>query len=693
VNPLERLRARLAIPADDLAWLAVAGGAIALAAAFAWLAPALAKLYPSPIHDVFTVWKVLIDPEPLEDVRSMLALGTPFLLAGVVAVFGASRPARPALDPIVIALQVAGVVLLVIAVLNQPRGGPLLGNDYFDAYLVSVPNLIAGVVIGLLLTAAALRPPGWRWLGTVREALAAGEVWRWVALAIAIAVTVIWLLPAVNTDDTAPRAGSLASGHFAIQGDDYFAAVNGRTPLVNYIAQYTNLLPLALEPVLKAVGPSITSLSVSMCVLSAIAMLAIYGTFTVITRGAWTALALYVPWVALSLFPWNDVGPYREFNGIYYGVLPGRYFGPFLLALLCAISLRRRRPSAYWLFLFAGLVLLNNYEFGIGALLALMAALAAGWDRGLPLRRTLVDLLLRGAAGLLTAIALVCAITLIRAGELPDPGLLTYYNRIFLRDSFGLEPMSSLGVHWALYATYAAALLVAAVRFVRREPDRVLTGMLAFSAVFGLVTGMYFVGRSSQFQLMLLFPAWGFSLALLAWIALHSLSAAATDPARLRRLLLPALATLVGFGVMVSGIDRLPQPQRQVDRLRAGGTPNRLTPEGVRFVESWTHPGQDILLIGTAPDHLVADRAGVVNVSPLNGFTSLLSPAEADRALDQLEDAGGNVVIERASALPPRGIAFGIPELATILRQRGYQLVSEDPRLYLRVWRRTGTTS
>ena len=144
---------------------------------------------------------------------------------------------------------------------------------------------------------------------------------------------------------------------------------------------------------------------------------------------------------------------------------------------------------------------------------------------------------------------------------------------------------------------------------------------------------------------------------------------------------------------MVSAIDRLPQPQQQVDRLRAGGTPNSLTPRAVQFVESWTHPGEDILLIGTTPDHLVADRAGVVNVSPLNGFTSLLSPAEADRALDQLEDAGGSVVIERVSALPPRRLAFGIPELATILRQRGYQLVSEDRGLYLRVWRKAGATA
>ena len=110
----------------------------------------------------------------------------------------------------------------------------------------------------------------------------------------------------------------------------------------------------------------------------------------------------------------------------------------------------------------------------------------------------------------------------------------------------------------------------------------------------------------------------------------------------------------------------------------------------VRFVESQTHPGEDILLIGIAPDHLVADRAGVVNVSPLNGITSLLSPAEADRALDQLQDAGGSVVIERTTALPPRGFAFGIPELATILRQHGYELVSEDRGLYLRVWRNAG---
>ena len=80
-----------------------------------------------------------------------------------------------------------------------------------------------------------------------------------------------------------------------------------------------------------------------------------------------------------------------------------------------------------------------------------------------------------------------------------------------------------------------------------------------------------------------------------------------------------------------------------------------------------------------------------MNTSPLNGVTSLLSPAAADRSLDQLKDEGGDLVIERVSALPPRGFAFGIPEFATILRQHGYRLVAQSPSLQMRVWRRAAS--
>jgi hypothetical protein len=96
-----------------------------------------------------------------------------------------------------------------------------------------------------------------------------------------------------------------------------------------------------------------------------------------------------------------------------------------------------------------------------------------------------------------------------------------------------------------------------------------------------------------------------------------------------------------------------------------------------------------VLIIGPLAEHLIADRAGVVNSSPLNGVTALFGPAEANRALDQLEDEGGIQVFERVSAPPAASLIFRVPEFAAILRQRGYDLIAENPSLHIRVWQRT----
>jgi hypothetical protein len=676
------------LAAEDLAWLGAIAAAILLAGAFVLITGRLAALYPSPKTDVFEVWRPRIVPEPREEVRSMLALATPFALAALVLAFGTRGPARRSLDPLIVTAQVAAAGLLVWAVLGQQRASGFL-TDYFKQYLVSVPNLAAAVVIGLVMTAGILR-----WRGQVPSTLSrVAQRLRGrgaVCFGIAMLVTVLFLLPAVVTDATVGHQGTLAAGHIPVQAEDYFSVVNGRTPLVDYIAQYANLLPLALEPVMAAFHSSITAYSLAMCVLSAVALLSVFGAFGEVTRSWWWGLALYLPFLALALFPWNDNGPYRNFDATYYAVLPGRYIGPLLLAWLCVRSARRPIPS-WALFFTAGLALLNNAEFGSGALLALIVGVCAGWDRSVPLRERIGRLAVEGAAGLIAAAALVCAVILIRTGELPDPRLLTYFNRLFLRDSYGLVPMPSLGLHWALYATYAAALLLAAVRYVQNDPDRTLTAMLAYSGAFGLTSAMYFVGRSSQFQLMLLFPAWGLALAPLAWTAARSLRAERTDRARLTRLLLPACAVLIGFGLMISALDRVSPPWRQVDRITAGGPgANDLLP-AQRFVEAHASPGEKVLIIGTALDHRVAERAGVVNLSPLNFITSLVSPAEADRSLDQLEDAGGTEVFESFSGSPATGggLVFGIPEFAAILRARGYRLVAADPDSGLRLWRRS----
>ena len=78
------------------------------------------------------------------------------------------------------------------------------------------------------------------------------------------------------------------------------------------------------------------------------------------------ALVLYVPWVALSIIPGIDYGPSREFNGNYYGVFRA-LLRPFPLAWLFALCAAWPASSDLRaLFGLAGLVALNNYEFGSG---------------------------------------------------------------------------------------------------------------------------------------------------------------------------------------------------------------------------------------------------------------------------------------------------------------------------------------
>ena len=78
-----------------------------------------------------------------------------------------------------------------------------------------------------------------------------------------------------------------------------------------------------------------------------------------------------------------------------------------------------------------------------------------------------------------------------------------------------------------------------------------------------------------------------------------------------------------------------------------------------------------------------------VPLSPINDFIALVSANEADRSLDQLEDEGGHEVFESVTA-PAANNPFPITigEFATILRDRGYRLVEQDPSSGLRLWRR-----
>jgi hypothetical protein len=325
-------------------------------------------------------------------------------------------------------------------------------------------------------------------------------------------------------------------------------------------------------------------------------------------------------------------------------------------------------------------VALNNFEFGGPSVVAAFAALVLGSDRPRPLAQTIRALLAHALIGLVSALALVSVVTLMRAGELPDLGSLTYYSRLFAREAFGLAPMPTLGLHIGMYITFVAAILAAAVCYVQARHNSTLTAMLAYAGTFGLLTSLYFAGRSQPWQLMLLFPVWGLALALLAWTAARSLSSVGAQRTSLARLLLPSLAALCGFGVMIAAIATFPQPWKQVERLSRSGSAVYDVPGVQRLVDERTDPGEAILLFGTLTDHRVAERAGVVNVSPWNNALSLFSEREVMRALDALEqEQGSKVFLDRGPDPAGPGLFNDRGPVPALLRARGYEQVVGDP--------------
>ena len=674
--------------AADVAWIGLALGALVLVAALLWLAPALEGLSPDPSYPFFSVWQSAVQPEPLESVRWLLALAAPFALAGLVLVLGSRSPAEHRFDGALIAVQVIGIALVVWAVLEQ-ESGPYFPEpaDYFEPLLLSTPVLVAGVLIGAGLCWLLISGRGRfdRLLGGRSPSSPGAAAWI-----VAVVVTILWLLPAVVTDANVASSGSIASSHIPAWADDYFAVINGRVPLVDYGAQYAQLLPLVVAPAIDALGNSLVAFSAVATALSVLALSALYGVLGQVTRRPWVAVALYVPVVAISLVPWSALGPRSEFSGDYFGFFPGRYLLPFVLAWLCAVHVRRARPGAAVLFFVGGLAVLNNFEFGTAALIALAVALSLASPRS-PLR-ALWALVPRALLGLAAALLTVSGVTLISAGELPDLGLLTHFTRIFVSESFGLVPMPTLGLHIPIYLTFVAALLLAAVRHVQGRDDRALTAMLAYAGVFGLLAGSYFAGRSLPWQLILLFPIWGFAVALLSWAAvpgLRSLAAARRRGERFPRSLPAALATILAFGVMVAAIATAPLPWPQVERLTEDGPHVNDVPEVEAFVADRTTPGEAILLFGPPSEHRVAERADTENASPWNSAISLFSADEVDLALDQLDaEEGSKVFLWPSGPLIGELLADDGP-VAGVLAERGFEPAEADPQSGVTLWQRS----
>lgn len=317
---------------EDVAWVVAIAAVPITLAALKWLAPAVDGWFEPPAgYTAFpNAGALFFAPEPLEEARFLIAIAIPAAVAGVVLWAGARRTPDSRLDLPIVGFQLAALAFVGWTATKQNTDLLLFPHyvstaDYLPDDLFGVAILVAGVAIGLGLTAllfASPHPgPALRRLSTSRPAGA-----RWLPVTLAVAATIVWLLPAVVTDGNVARAG-LLGGHIPIQFEDYLAVVNGRTPLVNFVAQYSSLLPLLSAPLLSLFESSVTAYSLIECVLTLGALLCAYAALVNVARGRWIALALYVPFLAVALVPWHLGGETRIYTALYYAAFPTDMWG------------------------------------------------------------------------------------------------------------------------------------------------------------------------------------------------------------------------------------------------------------------------------------------------------------------------------------------------------------------------------
>jgi hypothetical protein len=655
--PTARRGARATVGPDALAWLLAVPVALLGIALVALLGPPLGGLLHGG-ESPYTFWRELrwaVVPEPTEQGRFLLALAVPLLFAGALAATarrGLGLPPRVTAIGVPLA-QLALLAVGVVCVVVQQRlvyEVPIYqeGVSHRWRYFTPATLVAAGVLAAAAL--AVLDRPARR--ARVAAALRETDRRRLVAALLAVLATVVWLLHAVNTDSSIMGTSSHEWSPAQFTLDETYAILDGRTPLADFTAQYGSLWPYLPAAVLALAGTSFLAFSLTMCAITAVALLALYALLRRIVRNGVIALALYLPVLATSLFMVGGTRASRYTFGDYFGVFPLRYAGPFLLAWLLVRHLDGAAPRRpLWLFAVAGLCVLNNAELGLAALAATLAALVwAAADRG---PRALTRLARDAALGLLAAYALVALLTLIRAGQLPELGRLLDYGRLYSIGGFGLQRLHRLlGVHLILYATYVAAIGLATVRAIERSDGRALTGMLAWCGVFGLGSASYFMGRTHPELLIALFPTWASTLALLSVEVVGRLGRRAG--AR------PGLGTalvLLATALTACSLAQLPAPWTQLERI-GQDTPSEPLIEGEAplpvyddafLPDSATRdffapqPGAKVAILLTT-GHQIAERFGVENVSRYTGFYSMPNRERLRTVVDDLRAEGGRAL-------------------------------------------------
>ncbi|MGN6189170.1 MAG: hypothetical protein ACTHOE_09740, partial [Conexibacter sp.] len=618
-----------------------------------------------------------VRPEDTEHARYVLSLLGPLLIGGATLALARSRLrlSRSVVAGGMLASRAILVGFVVAAVLYQHRftydlsyssDATAFRRAYFTWRTLAVALAIAGAGVVALRGHAV----------TERLARASRERGgtRALALVLALVFVALWLLSAFNTDATLARVHEDVFLNIQFWIDEPFAVLNGQAPLVDFHAQYGQLWAYLTAGVLTLLGTSFRTYALTMLAGTGVAMLAVFGTFRRLTASSLVALALFLPFVATSFFMEEGPSANRYAPVNLFNEFPIRYAGPYVLLWLVVRRLDRAvTRSAIPLFLFAGLVAINNIEFGVPALGATMLALAmAERDRSPARMARLCGHAVVGVAG---AAASVAALTLVVAGALPQFEWLTTFPRLFGSNGYGMLPLPRFGLHLAVYATFVGALAVAIARVLARDDDAPLNGALVWAGVFGLGAGAYFVGRSHPQVLIDIFSAWALALMLLTLVVVRAI---VTRPSR--RPSVVELLVLAGFGIALCSLAQTPTPWSQLERLREAPPvfPGaELLPALLRQeVSALAHKGEPVAVL-IREGHRIAEDVGIRDVAPYTDIEAMVTVEQWVETVVGLRRAGGTRLLVQQGSLANEQAAW-LAQLGFVRRQELSTVIEFD---------------
>ena len=587
-----------------------------------------------------------VRPEPTEHARYVLTLLGPLLVVGAGQLLRGRR--LPAVVPGVatLAAQLALVAFVVVCIVAQREhvyeiaftGGKGAPRTVF----FTVPTLVVAAALALLTALALSRPAA---VERIARATRETPSRRALALAAAALVTVAYLLSAFNTDGTINIAHVALWDHTAFYVDEAFSILNGQAPLVDFHAQYGHLWAYVAAGGLTLFGASLGVYAAIMLTGTAATMAAVFATMRRLVGGSsLQTLALFGPFVATSFFmklgpPENRYSPVSLFS-----LFPIRYFGPYVLLWLLVRRLdsgstRRALP----LLALAGLVVINNPEFGVPGVGATLVALA--WtlpDRSAARARAARP---RSAGGRRDRRrARVGA----HARRRRRPAALRHAVRVpaHLRRR-RLRPAADAVDRLPprrLRDVRGRDRRRGGARAGRRGPRaerRARVGRDLRARRRGVLHGPLAPARPDRPLLRLVVRA----------RAARNRRDRAIQRRPGRRPQIAELLVFAGLGAMVCSLAQIPTPWSQIERIRDS------QPHAVRVVTALeeamrrvTRPGEPVAVL-VRPGHQISEEIGIVDVTPYANIDSMMTEQQWAKAIDALERAHGRKLFVQKETL------------------------------------------